>query len=87
MKIEGLKVFADKGWKADSVFTADDGKTMTIPANHKFICQDENNDIVNVTFVTPAPLSLKIGSDLKSVVLVGNVSKTSFGWTLKAEIR
>lgn len=86
MKIEGLKVFAIKDWKPDSTFTDDNGKVMPIPANHKIICQDENKDIVNVTFVTPSPLAVKEGDILKGVSLVGNVSKTSFGWTLKAKI-
>lgn len=86
MKIEGLKVFAVKDWKADSTFTDDNGKVMPILANHKVICQDENKEIVNVTFVTPAPLAVKEGDVLKSVSVVGNVSKTSFGWSLKAKL-
>lgn len=86
MKIEGLKVFAVKEWKSDSTFMGDDGKTMSIPANHKIICQDDCGDIVNVTFVSPAPLSVKVGDLLKGVVLVGNVSKTSFGWAIKARL-
>lgn len=86
MKIEGLKVFADKGWKADSSFTADNGATMSVPANHKVVCQDENGDIVNVTFVSESPLSVKVGDVLKGVVLVGSVSKTNFGWSVKAQL-
>lgn len=86
MKIEGLKVFQLKDWKPDSMFQADDGKTMQIPANQKIICQDENNDIVNVTVVTPSPLTLKVGDKI-SLVLSGNVSHTSFGWTAKGIIK
>lgn len=55
MKINGLKVFAIKDWKPDSTFTTETGTSMQIPANHKLVCQDENNDIVNVTIVTPLP--------------------------------
>lgn len=84
MKIEGLKVFKIGDWKSDSTFTADNGQTMPIPANHKIICQDENGDIVNVTFVTPSPLPVKVGQILTGVILCGNVSKTAFGWTVKA---
>lgn len=86
MKIEGLKVFQVKDWKPDSTFTDDSGRTLPIPANHKIICQDENKDIVNVTFVTPSPLSVKEGDVLKGVVIVGNVSKASFGWSVKAKM-
>lgn len=85
MKIEGLKVFADKGWSSDSSFMNDNGVSTPIPANHKVVCQDENGDIVNVTFVTSQPLSLKLGEVLKGVTLIGGVSKTRFGWTVKAE--
>lgn len=84
MKIDGLKVFKVGDWKSDSTFTADNGQTMAVLANHKFICQDENGDIVNVTFVTPSPLSLKVGQTLMGVILCGNVTKTAFGWTVKA---
>lgn len=84
MKIEGLKVFKVGDWKSDSTFTADNGQTMTVAANHKIICQDENSDIVNVTFVTPSPLSFKVGQVLNGVFLCGNVSKTAFGWSVKA---
>lgn len=86
MRIEGLKVFVVKEWKADSAFTSDNGHTMTIPANHKVICQDENGDVVNVSFVTPAPLNFKVGQELKGVSLIGNVSRNSFGYTLKAKL-
>lgn len=86
MKIEGLKVFAVMEWKPDSTFTGDNGKIMPVSANHKIICQDDCGDIVNVTFVTPAPLPVKVGDLLKGVVLVGNVSKTSFGWSMKARL-
>lgn len=86
MKIEGLKVFAVKDWKSDSTFTDDNGKVTPIPANHKVICQDENKEIVNVTFVTSVPLAIKEGEILKSVIVVGNVTKTSFGWTVKAKL-
>lgn len=82
MKLVGLKVFADKGWKPDSTFTGDDGRTMTIPANHKIICQDENNDVVNVSFVTAAPLTLKVGA-VVDVSVTGNISKSAFGWSVK----
>lgn len=83
MKITGLKVVADKGWKPDSTFTSEDGKVMPIAANHKIVCQDENGDIVNVTAVSPAPLPLKAGSPLGEVTLAGNVSHTAFGWSAK----
>lgn len=85
MIIKGLKVLQDKGWKSDSTFTSDDGRTMPIPANHKFVCIDECGDVVNCTFVTPAPLNFKVGSSTPDVLLVGNVSHSQFGWTLKGK--
>lgn len=84
MKIEGLKVFKINDWKAESSFRSDDGRTMPIPANHKVVCQDENGDIVNVTFITSVPLAFKVGDVLKGVTLAGSASKTSFGWSVKA---
>lgn len=86
MKINGLKVMQDKGWKADSTFTADDGRTMQIPANHKAICTDEVGDVVNLTIVAPSPVSLRIGQVLDGLSLAGNVSKNSFGWMVKATV-
>lgn len=86
MKITGLKIAADKGWKADSTFTADDGRTISIPANHKVICTDEAGDIVNVTIVSPAPVTLRVGQPLDGLSLAGSVSKNAFGWTVKATI-
>lgn len=86
MKIIGLKVIADKGWKAESTFTADDGRTMQIAANHKAICTDESGDIVNVTIVSPAPVSLRVGQALDGLTLAGSVSKNAFGWTVKATV-
>lgn len=59
---------------------------MNVPANHKVICTDEDNEVVNVTFVTPSPLNLKPGQELKEVKVVGSLSKSSFGWNLKASI-
>ena len=48
MKIDWLRIMSDKGWKPDSAFTADDGRSMQIPANHKFVCMDELGDVVNL---------------------------------------
>lgn len=86
MKINGLKVLQDKGWKADSTFTSDDGRTMSIPANHKAICTDEAGDIVNLTIVSPSPVALRSGQVLDGLSLAGGVSKNAFGWTVKATI-
>lgn len=85
MKIQGLKLLTDKGWNASSSFTNDAGKVMPIPANHKMVCQDENGDIVNLTIVTPVPATLKAGEEIKNLRLSGSVSRSAFGWTVKAE--
>lgn len=84
MKITGLKVIADKSWKPESTFTADDGRTMLIAANHKVICTDECDDIVNLTIVSPSPVPLRVGQVLDGLALAGSVSKNAFGWAVKA---
>lgn len=86
MKVTGLKFMSDKGWTADNAFQSDSGKMLTIPANHKCVCTDEDGDVVNVTIVTPAPLVFKAGEELKNVKLVGSVSKSGFGWALKCQL-
>ena len=85
MKVVGLKLMSDKGWTAESAFQSDSGKMLTIPANHKVVCTDEDGDVVNVTLVSAAPISFKAGEELKNLKLVGSVSKSGFGWALKGQ--
>lgn len=87
MKIVGLKLMSDKGWTAENAFQSDSGKLLTIPANHKVVCTDEEGDVVNVTLVSPTPIAFKAGEELKNLKLVGSVSKSGFGWSLKAELK
>ena len=86
MKIEGLKVMSDKGWTADSTYTADNGKVYNIPANHKYVCIDENGGVVNLTLITPAPCAYKEGTALPTLQLAGNVTSNTFGTTCKCRL-
>ena len=84
MQINGLKFLSDKGWTAESTYQSDNGKVYPVPANHKIVATDESGDIVNLTIITPAPLTFKPSEALKPLTLRGNVSHSPFGWSLKA---
>lgn len=86
MKIDGLKFLQDKGWSAASTFTADNGRVMPIPANHKIVATDENGDVVNVTIQTEKPLTFKASQPVGVITLTGSLSKTTFGWSLKGTL-
>jgi len=87
MKVSGLKMLQDKGWKADSEFVSDSGQRMSIPANHKLVALDDNGDVVNVVVQTPSPLNLpKSGSPLPDFEPTGSFSRNSFGWSIKVRL-
>lgn len=84
IRISGLKVIQDVGFKVASSFTSNDGRTLPVPANHKLVCKDVDGDIVNVQYITDKPLAVKIGDSLSDLKLMG-FSRTSFAVTLKVQ--